>query len=382
MLPIPYGRQEITAEDIEAVTRTLRSEYLTQGPAIATLEQQFASYLGSRFAVACSNGTAALHLACLALGLQPGQRVITSPLTFAASANCALYCGAQVDFVDIDPSTGLIDLTALESQLKRHPKGTFAGVIPVDYAGYPVDLARLHELSREYGFWVLEDACHAPGGGYAGGFRCGDGRFSQASIFSFHPVKHIAAGEGGMITTNCPKLYEDLKALRTHGITKDPQQLHSASPGGWYYEMQSLGFNYRLTDIQAALASSQLIRAEVNLQRRREIARRYDEALAPPGLELIVPEPGVDHAYHLYVVRLSQRKELYDFLQARQIYVQVHYIPIHLHPYYRDLGWKCGDFPQAERFYEQCLSLPMYPTLSQAQQKYVIDSITEFLERS
>lgn len=377
MLPIPYGRQEVTAEDISAVVAILQSPYWTQGPAITAFEEAFAAFVGSRFAVACSNGTAALHLACLALGLREGQRVITSPLTFAASANCIRYCGAEVDFVDIDPTTGLIDLNRLHERLDAHPRGHYRGVIPVAYAGHPVALHSLRQIADEHGLWVLEDACHAPGAGYRGIFSCGDGRFAEASAFSFHPVKHIAAGEGGMVTCNSPELYERLKILRSHGITRDLED----SPGGWYYEMQTLGYNYRLTDIQAALGHSQLARAQQNLDIRRGLAQRYRTAFTGSDLSLPCPPADVNHAYHLYVVGHQRRKALYETLLAQQILAQVHYIPVHLHPYYRNLGWSPGDFPEAERFYAGCLSLPMYPSLTIQQQDYVIETVLSFLKQ-
>lgn len=377
-LPIPYGRQEVTPEDIDAVVATLKSPFWTQGPAISQFEEDFAAYVGSGYALACSNGTAALHLACLALGLKSGQRVITSPLTFAASANCARYCGAEIDFIDIDPATGLLDLNLLREKLESQPPGTYAGVIPVDYAGYPLALPALKELATRFGLWVLEDACHAPGAGYPGVFRCGDGVYADASVFSFHPVKHIAAGEGGMVTCNCPDLFQRMKDLRSHGITRDARRLQNSPDGGWYYEMQALGWNYRLTDLQAALGRSQLSRARENLELRWRLAERYHESLRNLDLQLIRPPAGITHAYHLYVIRCRRRKALYDYLVSRQILAQVHYLPVHLHPYYRNLGWASGDFPQAEEFYQTCLSLPLFPSLAEAQQTYVIDSIREF----
>ncbi len=379
---IPYGRQEITQADIEAVVAALKSDFLTQGPRIEAFEQAFALYMGAPYAVAVANGTAALHLSALALGVQPGTKVITSPITFAASANAVLYAGGEVAFCDIDPKTYLLDLNKLQTMLAKAPAGTYQGVIPVDYAGYPVPMAELKELCDRYGLWILEDACHAPGGQFkdpAGNLhRCGDCTYADAAIFSFHPVKHIAAGEGGMVTTSRKDIYEKLLLLRTHGITKSPGQMQQ-NDGGWYYEMQALGFNYRLTDIQAALGLSQLDRAKINLQKRRWLAERYDERLE--GLDNITTptvSETVRHAYHLYVIRTAGRKALYDYLREHQIMAQVHYVPVHLHPYYRRLGWKKGDFPVAETFYEQCLSLPMYPSLTLAEQDYVIETIVHF----
>ena len=387
--PIPYGRQHITDEDIAAVAEVLRGPFLTQGPHIGEFEKAFASYIGCDYAVAVANGTAALHLCCMALGVQPGTRVITTPITFSASANCVRYCGGDVYFADIDPETALLDINAVRTLLEQHPKGYFSGLIPVDFAGYPVDLVAFRELADEYGLWLLEDACHAPGGSFTGlagkAHRCGDGSMADLAIFSFHPVKHIAAGEGGMITTNDENLYKHLLRLRTHGITNKPTELIEPYPGepergGWYMQLQELGYNYRLTDMQAALGTSQLQRGDAMLARRQEIAKRYDEAFTGTNITTIIPPAGVSHAYHLYVIQVDDRKGLYDFLRTRNIMAQVHYIPVHLMPYYRQFGWKPGDFPNAERYYARCLSLPMFPTLTDDEQMYVIESIKEFCQ--
>ncbi len=383
MHAIPYGKQEITEKDIAAVTDALQGELLTQGPRITAFEEAFASYIGSQYAVAVSNGTAALHLSALALGVTSDKKVITTPITFAASANAVLYAGGQVDFCDINPQTYLLDLNRLEDMLKKDAS-QYQGVVPVDFAGYPVRTDELRQLCDRYGLWMLEDACHAPGGWFNDTFgkarQCGDGTFADLAIFSFHPVKHIAAGEGGMITTNSKALYDKLQMLRTHGITKSPELLQE-NHGGWYYEMQELGFNYRLTDIQAALGHSQLERAEENLEKRKKIAARYDAALKDvPDVATPFVAPGTGHAYHLYIIKTSQRKALYDFLREHQIFTQVHYIPVHLQPYYQQMGWKKGDFPNAEQYYEQCLSLPMYPSLTEEEQEYVIGKIKAFYE--
>ncbi|QNE38927.1 UDP-4-amino-4,6-dideoxy-N-acetyl-beta-L-altrosamine transaminase [Hymenobacter sp. NBH84] len=380
--PIPYGRQHITDEDIRAVTETLRSDYLTQGPKVAEFEQAFAEYIGVRYAVAVSNGTAALHLAALALDVQPGQRVITTPITFAASANCVRYCGGEVYFADIDPETALIDLTAVRRLLEAHPKGHFHGLIPVDFAGLAVDLEAARQLCDEFGLWLLEDAAHSPGGFFVDSQgkeqRCGNGQFADVAIFSFHPVKHIAMGEGGLITTNDKALYDKLLLLRTHGITKDTDLLEQ-NDGGWYYEMQTLGFNYRLPDMLATLGLSQLHRADAGLARRRALAACYDAAFSKiEGVQTVAPGRA-GHAYHLYIIEVEDRKGLYDYLRERQIFAQVHYIPVHLMPYYRGLGWQPGDFPHAEAYYARCLSLPMFPTLTDEQQQYVIDCVREFV---
>jgi UDP-4-amino-4,6-dideoxy-N-acetyl-beta-L-altrosamine transaminase len=380
--PIPYGRQAITREDLEAVNEVLLGEYLTQGPKIAELEVAFAAYTGAKFAVAISNGTAALHLCAMALGVNETTRVITTPITFAASANCVRYCGGEVWFADIDPDTFTLSLDKTRALLESKPNGYFQGIIPVDFAGLPCDLEAFRKLADEFGCWIIEDACHAPGGSFTNAsgetVTCGSGRYADLAIFSFHPVKHIAAGEGGMITTNDEKLYKHLLRLRTHGITREADLLVE-NHGGWYYEMQELGYNYRLTDFQAALALSQLKRADWGLQRRQEIADRYTAAFSAVGIKSPIVSNGVQHAWHLYVIRTDRRKELYDHLRTKNIFCQVHYIPVHTMPYYKQFGWKNGDFPIAEKYYSQCLSLPMYPTLTPEQQDFVIQSVCDFL---
>lgn len=381
---IPYGRQTITDADIEAVVSTLRSDFLTQGPAIAGFEQKFAAYTGAAYAVAVSNGTAALHLCALALNVNETSRVITSSITFAASANCVRYCGGEVHFADIDPETFLLDIHKVKELIEKHPKGYFTGIIPVDFAGSAVNLEAFRQLANEHGLWIIEDACHAPGGFFndskGNQQKCGNGNFADLAIFSFHPVKHIATGEGGMITTNNKSLYEKLLLLRTHGITKDQSKYKNTkeevAQGGWYYEMQELGYNYRLTDFQAALGISQLTRADENLQRRKQIAQRYDSAFE--GSNVIIPLSSEGHAYHLYVIRVNNRLGLYEHLRANNIFAQVHYVPVHLMPYYAQFGFKKGDFPNAEAYYEQCLSIPMYHSLSNEDQEYVIETILNF----
>jgi UDP-4-amino-4,6-dideoxy-N-acetyl-beta-L-altrosamine transaminase len=379
---IPYGRQHITDEDIEAVVTALKSDFLTQGPEIAAFEKAFAEYIGCKYAVAVSNGTAALHLCTMALDVNQNSKVITSPITFAASANCVRYCDGEVHFADIDPKTYLLDITKVRALLGKHPKGYFQGIIPVDFAGNAVNLEEYRKLADEFGCWIIEDACHAPGGYFTDSKgekqNCGNSQFADLAIFSFHPVKHIACGEGGMITTNDEKLYNKLIKLRTHGITKDPNLMHK-NEGGWYYEMQELGYNYRITDFQAALGTSQLKKAEAGLKRRKEIAGIYQEAFK--ANTYIKGQSGVvdGHAYHLYIIEVEKRKELYDFLRAKDIFCQVHYIPVHTLPYYEGLGWKQGDFERAENYYKGCLSLPMYPTLTNQQQQFVIESINAFL---
>lgn len=378
---IPYGKQSIDQKDIDAVVNVLKSDFLTQGPAVADFEKAFAKYIGAKFAVAVSNGTAALHLSALALGVSEGDKVITTPITFAASANCIRYAGGEVVFADIDPESYLIDLDKVKKLLSESPKGTFKGIIPVDFAGRAVNMESLREIADQYGCWIIEDACHAPGGWFTDskGIKqfCGNGNFSDLAIFSFHPVKHIASGEGGMITTNNEELYNKLLLLRTHGITKDADLLDE-NHGGWYYEMQQLGYNYRLSDIQAALGASQLRKADEGLQRRKEIAKRYNQAFTE--VSQIKGQSGYveGHAYHLYIIEVEDRLELYNFLRKNGIFAQVHYIPVHLMPYYRRFGCEKGDMPTAEEYYEHCISLPMYPGLTDEEQTYVIEVIKSF----
>ncbi len=396
MKPIPYGRQNITESDINAVIETLRSEYLTQGPKIKEFEEAFANYIGSKFAVAVANGTAALHLSALALDVTPGQKIITTPITFAASANCVRYCGGEVVFADIDPETYLLDIDAVRKLLEASPKGTYSGIIPVDFAGRAVNLEAFRKLANEYSLWIIEDACHAPGGYFTDSKgtqqKCGNGIFAELAIFSLHPVKHIAAGEGGLITTNDENLYKKLLLLRSHGITRDQetftndlefaagQVLNEGAYPGWYMEMQLLGYNYRLTDFQAALGLSQLQRATTGLGRRREIATRYSEAFA--GKKWLKGQSGLvqGHAYHLYVIEVENRLGLYNFLRHQSIFAQIHYVPTHLMPYYRQFGWQKGDLPFSDKYYKHCISLPMFPTLTAQEQEYVINTILRFYE--
>jgi UDP-4-amino-4,6-dideoxy-N-acetyl-beta-L-altrosamine transaminase len=390
---IPYGRQNITDRDIQAVIETLKSDYLTQGPKIKEFEDAFAKYIGCKYAVAVSNGTAALHISTLALHLKPGDKVISTPITFVASVNCIRFCEADVVFADIDPETYLLDINSVRRLLEKEPKGTYKGIIPVDFAGRAVNLEEYRNLADEYGLWIIEDACHAPGGYFIDSKgekqKCGNGQFAEISVFSFHPVKHIACGEGGMVTTNNFEIYKELNRLRSHGITKfDDSYLNSAAFASgvegeteypsWYMEMQELGYNYRLTDIQCALGLSQLERADEGLEIRKTIATRYYEAFQ--NQPFIIRQSGVveGHAYHLYVIEVKDRLLLYKFLREKKIIAQIHYIPAHLMPYYRALGSQEGDFPSAENYYMHCISIPMYPTLSEEQQNFVINTIFDF----
>jgi len=391
---IPYGKQNITQEDINAVVEVLKSDYLTQGPKIQEFEKEFAKYVGSKYAVAVSNGTAALHLCNLALGVKEGDKVITTPITFAASANSVLYCGGEVIFSDIDPDTYLLDIHKVRELLERSPKGTYKGIIPVDFAGRPVNLEEFRKLADEHRLWIIEDSCHAPGGFFkdSSGIEqnCGNGQFADLAIFSFHPVKHIATGEGGMITTNRADLYKKLLTLRTHGITKNEDEFlnsrslatgnndQSLNYPGWYMEMQTLGFNYRLTDFQAALGLSQLSRANEGLSKRKNIALNYFNAFKDKSY--IKGQSGYlgGHAYHLYVIEVEDRIGLYNHLRELNILAQIHYIPCHLMPYYREKGCREGDFPVSENYYKQCISLPIFPNLTQKEQNFVINKINEF----
>jgi UDP-4-amino-4,6-dideoxy-N-acetyl-beta-L-altrosamine transaminase len=392
---IPYGKHSISEEDIQVVIDSLQSDFLTQGPKILEFEQAFSKYIGSKFSVAVSNGTAALHLCAIALNVDNNSKIITTPITFAASANCIRYCGGEVIFSDIDKETYLIDINKVRSLLNSSPKGTYSGIISVDFAGRAVNLEQLRELADQHELWIIEDACHAPGGYFIDSKskvqNCGNGNFADLSIFSFHPVKHIATGEGGMITTNSEILYKKLLQLRSHGITKDFDEFvndinfargYSLNSRfdypGWYMEMQALGYNYRLTDFQAALGISQLKRADENLIKRKNIAYKYAEAFK--NSSWLKSQSGYvsGHAYHLYIIEVERRHELYDYLKTKNIFTQVHYIPTHLMPYYRNLGWTEGDMKIAESYYKYCLSLPMYPTLTCEEQDYVINEIKGF----
>jgi len=394
---IPYGKQEIDDNDISSVIKVLKSEYLTQGPLVNEFEMEFAKYVGSKYAVAVSNGTTALHLSALCLGVNESSKVITTPITFSASANCIEFCNGEVAFVDIDPCSYLMDLKLLKKVLQNSSKGEFSGIVAVDFAGRSMNMQELKNIADEYGLWIIEDACHAPGAFFynSEGVRvpAGSCQFTDVAIFSFHPVKHIAAGEGGMITTNDFEIYKKLIELRSHGITRDQtafvnsksiafgsNQFYSANSNypGWYMEMKSLGYNYRLTDMQCALGLSQLLKADTNLKRRREIAKTYDNFFSNYNFLRSSTLPIDGHAYHLYVIETDDRNELYEFLKKRGIYTQVHYIPIHLMPYYQSKGWELGDFPNAERYYERCLSLPMYPSLSEDELNYIFESFKLF----
>lgn len=377
---IPYGRQSITDEDIEAVVAVLKSDYLTQGEAVPAFEQGLADYCQAPHVIACSNGTTALHLACAALALGEQDWVWVSAISFVASANCARYCGAQVDFVDVDSATGNLCVTALREKLQqvqgsaRQPKA----LVAVHLAGQPCDLAEIGALCREYGVSLIEDACHALGACYQGE-PIGSCAHSDMTVFSFHPVKPITTGEGGAVTTRSAELAARLRLYRSHGITRDPAQLTVDTPGGWYYEQQVLGFNYRLTDIQAALGSSQLARLPQFIDRRRLLAARYDELLTRLPVEPLPQGHDRLSGYHLYVIRVQDRDEVFARLRDAGIGVNVHYMPIPAQPYYRDLGHDPANYPGAQAYYRQAISLPLFPGLSLAEQDQVVQTLESVL---
>ncbi len=383
---IPYGKQLISQDDIDAVVKTLKADFLTQGPRIKEFEENFATYIGSKFAVAVSNGTTALHLALLAMGVKKGDNVITTPITFAATANAALYCGANVFFADIDPNTYTIDVKKVKDLIEKHPKGFFKAIIPVDFAGYPVNAEEIRKLADANEMYYLEDACHAPGSYFVDSKgnkqNSGNGSFAHTTAFSFHPVKHIASGEGGMITTNSEAIYKELLVLRTHGIGKENMKYQFPDPenqGAWYYEMHELGYNYRITDIQAALGNSQLKKADTGLKRRQEIAANYREAFEGYNIKMQNHSEQYFNAHHLFIIEVAKRKELYEYLHKNGIFAQIHYIPVHLLDYYKQFGWKEGDFPNAEQYYRHTISLPMYPSLTEEEQNYVIQKVIAFV---
>lgn len=379
---IPYGRQSIADEDVDAVVRVLTSDWLTQGPLVPAFEQAVAASVGAAHAVAMSSATAALHVACLALDVGPGDRVWTSPNTFVASANCARYCAAQVDFVDIDPLTYNLSVAALVSKLEEAERtATLPKVlVVVHFAGQSADMAAIQGLARRYGFKIIEDASHAIGGDYLGA-PIGNGAYCDITIFSFHPVKIITTAEGGMAMTNDSRLAQRMRRLRSHGITRDGGEMQRGSEGPWYYEQIELGFNYRMTDLQAALGLSQHRRIGAFVDRRRQLANRYDKLLAALPLQLPHRTVDANSAWHLYVIQVDakrtsmDRRTLFERLRARGIGVNVHYIPVHLQPYYQALGFRRGQFPQAESYYANAISLPLYFDLQPAQQDEVVAAL-------
>jgi UDP-4-amino-4,6-dideoxy-N-acetyl-beta-L-altrosamine transaminase len=383
---LPYGRQTISDGDIAAVETVLRSPFLTQGPAVPAFEQAFAAKVSASYGVAVNSATSALHIACLALGLGPGDFLWTSPITFVASANCGRYCGADVDFVDIDPSTGLMSVVALEKKLARAElEGTLPKVVvPVHLTGSSCDMAAIGLLAKRYGFAVLEDASHAVGGRYQG-VAVGSCRHSAITVFSFHPVKIITTGEGGLATTNDPQLAQCMSELRSHGIVRDVERFEQPAAGPWMYEQQQLGFNYRITDIQAALGLSQLQQLDdIILERNRQLDR-YQELLADMPVQLLDVPDDVISSVHLAVIRLQQataeqHRRVFEGLRSGGIGVQLHYSPVHLHPYYRKLGFERGQFPEAEAYATSSFSLPLYPGLKASEVHYVVQKLNDLID--
>ena len=381
---IPYGRQSISDDDVQAVVDVLRSDFLTQGPVVPAFEEAVAKHAGASHAVAVNSATSALHIACMALGLGPGDRLWTVPNTFLASANCALYCGADVDFVDIDPHTWTMSVPALAERLEqaqregRLPKV----VVPVAFGGQSCDMRGVRTLADRYGFVVVEDASHAVGATYAGA-QVGQGTYADITVFSFHPVKIVTSAEGGMALTNDGKLAAAMRLYRSHGMTREPEQMSGESQGPWYYEQVLLGYNYRMTELQAALGLNQMKRLQHFIDRRHAIAGKYGELLAGLPLQTQQPGPQAHSALHLYPIRLhdaSRRRPVFDMLRAQGIGVNVHYIPVHLQPYYRRLGFGPGQFPHAEAYYAGAITLPMYPDLDGAAQAHVVASLRAALQ--
>lgn len=383
---IPYGRQNITEADIDAVVEVLGSDFITQGPAVPRFEEAVAAKVGAEHAVAVNSGTSALHVACLALGLGPGDQLWTVPNTFVASANCGRYCWADVDFVDIDPITWNMSLSSLKEKLVQAKKdGRLPKVVvPVHFAGQPTEQEEIRELSEEYGFRVIEDASHAIGAS-RNGEPVGSCRWSDITVFSFHPVKIITTAEGGMALTNDEELAEQMSLFRTHGITREPDQLQRVASGPWYYEQQQLGFNYRMTDIQAALGISQLSRLDEYVSRRNLLADRYNAAFKDLPLQLPTVLPENHSAYHLYVIRLKlneigkTHREVFEELRQKGVGVNLHYMPVHLQPYYRELGFAEGQSPEAEKHGEEAITLPLYPKMTEDEQDRVIAAVNEVM---
>ena len=386
-MTIPYGKHEITQEDIDSVVDVLRSDFITQGPVVPQFEQQVAQFCHAQYAVAVNSATSALHLACLALGLEPGDRLWTSPITFVASANCGLYCGAKIDFVDIDPQTYNLCPKALEQKLiAAEMSGELPKVVvAVHLGGQSCDMKSIDALAQQYHFKIIEDASHAIGGKYLNK-PIGHCRYSDITVFSFHPVKIITSGEGGIAVTNNKQYADKMGQLRQHGITRDPTQMTKESDGPWYYQQTDLGFNYRLSDIHAALGLSQLKRLDQYVSNRQALASRYNELLADLPVLLPLAFDDCYSAFHLYIIRIVPQKntashlEVFESLKAQGIGVNIHYIPIHLQPFYQQMGFKEGDFPEAESYYQQAITLPLYPTLTYQQQDQVIAALTKVLK--
>lgn len=376
---IPYGRQDINQADVDAVIEVLNSDYLTQGPKVPAFESAVASYCSARYGVAVNSATSALHIACLALGVGPNDLVWTPPITFVASANCALYCGAEIDFVDVDPLTGNLCPSALAMKLEQAARiGKLPKVvIPVHLCGHSCDMAAIAALAEQYRFSIIEDASHGIGGSYHR-YPLGSCQYSDITVFSFHPVKIITSAEGGMAMTNSSELAEKMVLYRSHGITKAPNKMLRSDEGDWYYEQHALGFNYRMTELHAALGLSQMSRLDNFVTKRNQLADIYDQELAGLRLNVVDPLPESISARHLYMIRLQhadQRRIVFDTMRRNDIQVHVHYFPVHLQPFYIDLGFKTGDFPSAERFYKEILTLPLYPTLNRSELQHIVATL-------
>ena len=382
---IPYGRQDIIREDIDSVIRVLESDFLTQGPIVEKFERAISKSVECKYSVAVNSGTSALHISCIALGLGPGDYLWTTPITFVASANCGLYCGAKIDFVDIDPKSGLMCPEKLKEKLER---AEIAGklpkiIIPVHLAGTSCDMPRIYELSKQYGFKLIEDASHAIGGS-CNGFKVGSCKYSEATVFSLHPVKIITSGEGGIVTTNNESLINKMRSLRSHGIIKDKRLFRNPNQGQWCYEQQYLGFNYRMCDILAALGLSQLKRLKIFIEKRKEIIAMYKKDLSDLALKFLNVPDNIESSHHLAIIRLDNKSEsfhryIFDNLRINNIGVQVHYTPVHLQPYFKDLGFSNNQFPEAERYARNSISLPIYPSLSSEDFKRVVDQLNLLL---
>ncbi len=386
MSMIPYAKQSISEQDIEAVNEVLRSDFITQGPVISQFEEAVAKYCGAKFAIAVSHGTAALHLACLALEVRVGDIVWTSPNSFVASANCAIYCNAEVDFIDIDPDTYNICIDSLTLKLQQAEKDNRIPkvIIPVHFSGQPCDMKALKSLSKKYGFLIIEDAAHALGAEYTDQ-KVGSCAYSELTIFSFHPAKMITSGEGGMIMTNNPQLADKIKRLSTHGITRETGLMTEESHGGWYYQQLDLGYNYRITDIQAALGLSQLRCLDEFISKRKKLAERYNHQLQSLPLTMPWQNPEAQSSWHLYVIRLNlkqlkiDRKSVFEQLRQAGIGVHVHYIPIHTQPFYQERGFRQGDFPESESYYQEALTLPLFTDLTEEQVDFISHKISDIL---
>ena len=383
---IPYGRQDINNEDIESIVKVLKSNYLTQGPVVPNFEKLISKYCSSKYSVAVTSATAALHLSCLALGLKKDDYLWTSPISFVASANCARYCCAKVDFVDINPTTYNLDPDLLEKKLEEAEKINKLPkiVIPVHLCGHSADMEKIYKLSKKYNFKIIEDASHAIGGRYKD-FQVGSCKYSDITVFSFHPVKIITTGEGGVATTNNLEIANKIRLLRSHGITRDEKTMVSKPHGAWYYQQLALGYNYRMTDIQAALGISQLSRISDFISKRSAISKTYYEQLKDLPLKTPIQKSYVKSTWHLYVIRIdnnlskTKHKELFQKLRNQNILVNLHYIPIHLQPYYSELGFKKGDFPNAEEYYKEAISLPIFTTLTRDDQELVVNNIKKLV---